>query len=76
MSLVPATARTYESGAPARGLSANARGKNLGEMVIVCCRLAMFFSSRHQTFTVASAEPETKILEDRLETAIQLMELL
>jgi hypothetical protein len=39
MSFVPAAASTYDDSVPLRGLNANARGKNLGVMLIDCWRV-------------------------------------
>jgi len=43
--------------------------------VIVWFKVATSCSSRDQILKVASAEPDAKILDVRLETAMQLMEL-
>ena len=74
ISLVPATARTYESGAPASGLKAIARGKNRGVILMDCRRLATFRSSKDHILTVESAEPEANTSEPEA-TAMQFMEL-
>jgi len=55
---------------------ASANGKSRGVIVIVCFKVATLCSSRDQILTVASAAPEAKNVDNRLDTAMQLMELL